>query len=213
MGQAARQSGVRGSSVEVRLDIGVGPSFVVRPLSPRVPPSILPAVKKLSCSGARARHHEWLGLRVDDCSCHTCHSLDGPWELHVCLLLGLGKSGRRNSVPRARRPRRCDCSDSEYWRRLPRDGRSHVDSSLICSRLGNRDAHTLSDLPRCTVASASNSNRDRHLRATVRLCGRVCAVSISYSCLRHAYVRQERDRSHCLQGCLACIGTERARTS
>ena len=41
MGQAARQSGVRASSVEVRLGNGVGPSFVLRPQCPGVPPSML----------------------------------------------------------------------------------------------------------------------------------------------------------------------------
>jgi hypothetical protein len=36
MGSAAQQSGVRASPVEVRLGSGVGPSFVLRPHSPRV---------------------------------------------------------------------------------------------------------------------------------------------------------------------------------
>ena len=39
--QAARQSGVRASRVQVRLGIGVGPLIVLRPLSPSAPPHIL----------------------------------------------------------------------------------------------------------------------------------------------------------------------------
>ena len=41
MGRAAQQSGVRASPVQVRLGVGVGPSFVMRPQSPSVPPHIL----------------------------------------------------------------------------------------------------------------------------------------------------------------------------
>ena len=41
MDPAAQQSGVRVSPVEVRLGTGVGPSFVLRPQCPGVPPSIL----------------------------------------------------------------------------------------------------------------------------------------------------------------------------
>ena len=44
----------------VRLGVGVGPPFELRPRSPRVSPRIVlqPA---LSCSGARNYHHAWLG--------------------------------------------------------------------------------------------------------------------------------------------------------
>jgi hypothetical protein len=41
MGRAARQSGVRASPVQVRLGVGVGPSLLMRPQSPRVPSPIL----------------------------------------------------------------------------------------------------------------------------------------------------------------------------
>jgi len=41
MGSAAQQSGVRASPVEVRLGTGVGPSFVLRPHSPRASPHIV----------------------------------------------------------------------------------------------------------------------------------------------------------------------------
>jgi len=37
--------------VEVRLDIGIEPSFVVRPHSPRVPPLILPPPEKVFMLG------------------------------------------------------------------------------------------------------------------------------------------------------------------
>ena len=41
MDRAAQQSGVRASSVKVRLGNGVGPSFVMRPQCPCAPPPIL----------------------------------------------------------------------------------------------------------------------------------------------------------------------------
>ena len=41
MGRAARQSGVRASRVEIRLGGEVGPSLVLRPQSPSVPPRIV----------------------------------------------------------------------------------------------------------------------------------------------------------------------------
>ena len=45
----------------VRLGVGVGPSFELRPRSPRVPTRIV-LQSALSCSGATNYHHVWLGL-------------------------------------------------------------------------------------------------------------------------------------------------------
>ena len=54
MGQAAQQSGVRASSVEVRLGNGVEPSFELRPLRLCVPPHIVHRPKAFMLGGERS---------------------------------------------------------------------------------------------------------------------------------------------------------------
>jgi hypothetical protein len=62
VGQAVRKSRVRASSVEVRLDAGVGPSIVLRHQCPGIPPSIL-LLPRAFMLVARGSTHDRLSSR------------------------------------------------------------------------------------------------------------------------------------------------------